>query len=902
MTARAAALRRVIRSAVPAGEPVSDAELLRRYAGDKDEAAFAAVVRRHTPMVLGVCRRVLPTTQDAEDACQAVFLILARKAGAVAWRSSAAGWLYAVARKVAGNARVAARRRARREVVAAAPDLVQPVDRMTGRELLTAIEEELDRLSPRYRDPLVLCFLQGLTRDEAAAQLGMPVATLHTRIDRGRARLAAALARRGVTLGGSLLAGVAATGTGTARVADAVLVALRGRPTNAVANLARAVGLNGAGLKILVLAVVMAGASLLGIAAMSPRGGPPSDKASPAKITPAPATVEQKTVDVSGRVVNLDGQPVAGAAVSVWARTAKTDAPLARATTDKDGRYRLNVPRAEGLVVATANGFGPDWQALAPTTKEITLRLAPDDVPIQGRFLNLEGRGVAGVTVRVRRVEKRADGGDLDAVVATKRKWAHGEYVNGPDLTTLPADFIPGIKVTTDADGRFRLTGVGRERVVSLVIEGKEIEPINVEVFTRTWPVEGLYSGNENETVYGATFERIIPPGKPVVGTVREKGTGKPLAGIRVSCGRCAAQTDADGRYRIDGPRKRDQYSVTAYGVPYFDVTKSNVPDTPGFEAVTVDFELERGVEIRGRVLDQVSGKPVGGTITYLAFADNPHLKRFAGVGPDGTVREDGSFSFTAPPGLGVLAVIAAEDNYRKVKPAADWKLVPGINWVPGVAHAFVPIDASEKDAQPASIEIQLEPAATVNVEVVGPGGKPAPAYFAAGLTASARQNASWIMQRTSPTVTVRGLEKGTPRMVVVLTADGKLGKAAEVRFDAAVPTRLQLEPLSGLTGRVVGADGRPRAGLRVRAMFSHKGGDGTRLPVQFLMTGATWAARLEPTVKTDADGKFRLDGLMPGLTYTLVVNDEGDELARREGVMPPAAGKADDVGELRIK
>jgi RNA polymerase sigma factor (sigma-70 family) len=901
MTARAAALRRVIRSAVPAGEPVSDAELLRRYVRDGDEAAFAAVVRRHTPLVLGVCRRVLPTAQDAEDACQAVFLIIARKAGTVAWQSSAAGWLYTVARKVAGNARVAARRRVRRETAAANPDAVQPVDRMSGRELLAALDTELDRLPPRYRDPLVLCFVQGLTRDEAATHLRVPVATLHTHIDRGRARLAAALARRGITLGAGLLAGLAATGTGTARVADAVLVALRGRPTNAVANLARAVGLNGAGMKIIVLAVVVAGASLLGIAAMSPPGGPPSDKALPAKVAPAPAAVEEKTVDVSGQVVNPDGRPVAGAAVSVWTQTAETDAPRARATTDKDGRYRLTAPKAEGLVVAAANGFGPDWQALTPTTKEINLRLAPDDVPIRGRFLNLEGRGIAGVTVRVRRVEKRADGGDLDAVVATKRKWAHGEYVNGPDLTTLPADFIPGIKVTTDEDGRFRLTGVGRERVVSLVIEGKAIEPINVEVFTRTGPVEGLFSGNENEAVYGATFQRIIPPGKPVVGTVREKGTGKPLAGIRVSCGRCSARSDADGRYRIDGPRKRDHYSVTAYGVPYFDVTKPDVPDTPGFEAVTVDFEVERGIEVRGRVLDKVTGKPVKGTITYLAFADNPHLKQYSGLGPGGTVRDDGSFSFPAIPGPGVLAVIADEDNYRKVKPAPDWKLTPGVNWVPGVAHAFVRIDPSENDGKSAPVEIRLEPAATVQVEVVGPDGKTPSAYYAAGLNASARQNVSWMTQKNSPTIAVRGLETDRPRTVVVLTADGKLGKAQEVRTDEAVPIRMRLGLLSGVTGRVADGGGRPRAGLQVRAMLSGTGADGTRRPVQFFMTQSTWASKLEPSARTDSDGKFKLDGLMPGLTYVLVVSDD-EELARRDRVMPPAPGKTDDVGVLRIK
>src|SRR4029453_8978754 len=99
--------------------------------------------------------------------------------------------------------------------------------------------------------------------------------------------------------------------------------------------------------------------------------------------------------------------------------------------------------------------------------------------------------------------------------------------------------------------------------------------------------------------------------------------------------------TDAEGRYRIDGPRKQNAYTVTAYTVPYFDVTRSDVPDTPGFETLRVDFELERGLAPSGRVLDRKTGKPVAATLTYLAFADNPHLKTVSGLGPGGSVRED---------------------------------------------------------------------------------------------------------------------------------------------------------------------------------------------------------------------------------------------------------------------
>src|SRR5205814_708404 len=109
-------LHRVVRSAKKAeAGAATDRELLRRFAADGDEAAFAVVVARHTGMVFGVCRRVLPTVQDAEDVCQATFVILARKAGSERWQPSAANWLYATARHVADKARRAADRRRRRE-------------------------------------------------------------------------------------------------------------------------------------------------------------------------------------------------------------------------------------------------------------------------------------------------------------------------------------------------------------------------------------------------------------------------------------------------------------------------------------------------------------------------------------------------------------------------------------------------------------------------------------------------------------------------------------------------------------------------------------------------------------------------------------------------------------------
>ena len=154
----AAVLGEVIRAAARS-TPANDRELLERFAAG-EQSAFAALFRRHGGMVLGVCRRTLPRLQDAEDACQATFLLLARKAAAGRWQPSVANWLYLTARRVAGNARRAAERRSRHERKAAVPEAVLPVDRMTGRELLEALDSELDRLPSAYREPLVLCYLE----------------------------------------------------------------------------------------------------------------------------------------------------------------------------------------------------------------------------------------------------------------------------------------------------------------------------------------------------------------------------------------------------------------------------------------------------------------------------------------------------------------------------------------------------------------------------------------------------------------------------------------------------------------------------------------------------------------------------------------------------------------------
>src|SRR6516165_4878130 len=187
-----------------------DALLLERFITQRDEAAFETLVRRHGPMVLNVCRSVLHHEQDAEDAFQATFLVLIRKADSIRQPEAVAGWLYEVAYHVAVKAQAeAARRRAQERNVCPMASADPTLD-MTLRDLRRVLHEELRRLPDKYRVPLVLCYLEGRSQEEAAAQLGWSKGTFRGRLDRGREYLRRRLAARGVALSALLCAAAVA--------------------------------------------------------------------------------------------------------------------------------------------------------------------------------------------------------------------------------------------------------------------------------------------------------------------------------------------------------------------------------------------------------------------------------------------------------------------------------------------------------------------------------------------------------------------------------------------------------------------------------------------------------------------------------------------------------------------
>ena len=301
----------------------SDEQLLERFLARRDEAAeeaFTAIVQRHGPMVFGVCLRVLGDGHDAEDAFQATFLVLARKAASVIKRDKVANWLYGVACRTAQQARGrAARRRAREERVGMSPQ-IEPAEGDLSDELKGILDEELARLPARYRAPIVLCELEGLSRQEAARRLGVPEGTLSSRLARAKNQLRDRLARRGLGLPMVVLSAALVREAGAATLSDALIestahaaMCVAAGSTASLAVAASVVSLTegvlktmlltklkGAALSLGTLAVIVSGAVALGQSNPGPRRAlhPAQESrkdANPQPAQPEPAISDDRT-------------------------------------------------------------------------------------------------------------------------------------------------------------------------------------------------------------------------------------------------------------------------------------------------------------------------------------------------------------------------------------------------------------------------------------------------------------------------------------------------------------------------------------------------------------------------------------------------------------------------------
>ncbi len=364
--------------------PEGEAELLARFASARDGGAFAELLARHGPMVLGLCRRVLGDAHDAEDAFQATFLTLAQKAASIRRPESLAAWLHGTAFRLALRLRRRADARRGRESRATTRTPPSPLDELSARELLTVLDEELQRLPEVHRLPLVLCSLEGLSQEEAARRLGCSPDSVKGRLQRGRAQLRQRLARRGLALPAVLAAPLLAGATAPvpATLSGPTLAAVTGKGTSpAVAALAGGLvrdaalaRLKGACAALLMAGVLGAGAGLLALgppAASPPPGekaaAPPGGKRTDLHGDPLPEGAVMRLGTLQRRAVraklafSADGKTIIGVRAGKYVRVWDADSGKLRATRElpADGWYISELsPDATLLVTDTATGEG----------------------------------------------------------------------------------------------------------------------------------------------------------------------------------------------------------------------------------------------------------------------------------------------------------------------------------------------------------------------------------------------------------------------------------------------------------------------------------------------------------------------------------------------------------------
>ena len=948
---------------------LSDAQLIDRFLSGRDGLAFETLLARHGPLVLRACRGVLQNPSDAEDAFQATFMILVRKASSLRGRANIGGWLYLVAYRVAIQANAAeARRRVQERRAGELAISNSKEGRDIPDELTPALHDEVGKLPDKARQAVVLCDLEGLSLVRAAESLRWSERTLRRRLTEGREKLKARLRRRGFEAGSASMAMLRvreATSVVPAPWIDStVRAALSKSMTTAVikGTVGSAVIHSQEVLKIMMvqklkqilsIVVIMTVIAGGGLAALELRGDEPQSKTklpmSATSVVAARPALESDPLDavgtfpVKGRVVDPDGKPVADATIYVHhysfdllTRATGNTIPEAHsekvAGTNPDGRFRFDLDKSASnfpyrdfpvwhgaQIAAVAPGFGMTWVSAESLLKkdEALFKLVRDDVPIRGRILDQQGRPVSGVAVFSREVI------ELDER-SRETSLNRGEMGKAVSQYSGPSWIEPR---TTDSEGRFEIRGVGRDRVVRLEFRGPNVQKGYLHAMARegqarTRPETNRGSGMNRPggpppalPFVGASFQHVLGPTKPIMGTVKAKGSEKPLAGIQVlateplTWTEVSALTDEKGHFELLGLPKGVAYRrgvIPSTGIGPYLSAEVVVPDTKGLDPIVKDLVVPKGVILVGRLVDPATGQPM--RAKHVAYDKAPGNKNEgdAELSTSGIV--DPTFRITVPPGRGMLVANLRGENLSylraRLRPADKGKGIGGLEDREAITmplnayHAYqmldIPVDATTLD-----VALDLTRGDTLKGRLIGPDGKAVLGAKYSGHS-DVRTPARSL---EGDAFEVLGLKPGTPRLIVFGHEErGLVGWASVTKEDRKPSETLvvRLEPIATIKGRLVDEDGLPMAssGLMAQTHFPGIGGFGPSFQGLW-PDDEIWA--------TDAQGRFQVAGVRPGLKVSVHVQnpskpgfrlDTGDVFRQLE--LRP--GEVRDVGDVTVK
>jgi hypothetical protein len=629
-----------------------------------------------------------------------------------------------------------------------------------------------------------------------------------------------------------------------------------------------------------------------------------------------PDSVPQ-TVHVTGRVVNPQGQPVGGATLHLHFDSGNAPGPEpatgpARATTRADGRFEFTALTSElatarsrrrgvpgPLLAAFANGFGPAWtdDLMIGEPDGVVIELVDDDVPITGRLVDLEGRPAQGITVRVLQLD--ATPNDLSPWLEDIQKEPDGFLPFNHFTKPLPVGLSSLIQpVTTVADGTFRLSGCGRERLVSLLIEGPRFETRVVKVMTRRGPSASVrfrhpdatgHLKNYEITIHPAEFTAVAAPTRAVEGIVTDASDGRPLQNVTIRAELTSrngsidpyplfdwpgmfirATTDTRGHYRLTGLPMRDAVGLKASPAesqPSRSASRE-FANPPGFEPTRCDVALQRGVLVRGQLTDRSTGKPISGTVEYRPAVNNANVlshRDLASLEPV-AVPKDGRFTLVALAGPGLVAATSASDRFVTADVVQPSNPHPfpnvGGSLSPRQCHAFEAISPANP-ADEYQCDLSLAPGPEPTVTILDSEGNPLKGATVSGIPPADVAREGWWQSRQKAVFHVSGLTDHRIRRIFVHHVERRLAGTLAVRDADPSPLVTRLRPWGVVTGRLVDRAGQPRPGVT--------------LSYHETIAGKTPFPRHIPRdVTTDADGNFAFEGLAPEVEYIIRIATAG--------------------------
>jgi RNA polymerase sigma factor (sigma-70 family) len=596
----------------------SDRDLLTRFIDARDESAFAALLQRHGPTLASLCRRWVGDAHLADDVLQATFLVLARRAKSIRRRDSLASWLFGVARRIARRARLGEAARSRREKRIAAERGEGNRQNSSWDDLLELLDEELQRLPDRHRLPLLLCYLQGRTQDEAAVQLGWSLSTLRRRLDQGRELLQKRLTRRGAAVGVGMASGLLVPKALSAEFRECVCgVAFGTQPASAIVA-----ALASGGVRMFLVSRVLICLSLVIVNAAAVtgvvwqlevfRGTPlPTDSPFEAALvdddpSTTPAAPTKPAAAKSLRVVVLDqqGKPLRGADVHAGIWTEEKGFKANRDyVTDDSGAARVELPKTftilrlwahkKPFVQLFASWENDELASGNAVPAEYSFRLI-STVLVGGRIVDEQGKPVAGAKVQAMLASK----------TTSALKSAHG------DSRVRYSPWSGFSEPTeTDSDGRWRIGEVPNDSQIELDLLVSHPDYMPNEDWQRGLKAAGVTTEMLRKETATLTLKRgIIVHGRVT------NNAGEPIKDAIVRLGDnpyfsstpSDFATDADGHFRL--PAQAPGRTTLTVIVPGFAPQLRQVHVSTALPPQ--DFRMEPGKPIALWIIDAV-GKPV---------------------------------------------------------------------------------------------------------------------------------------------------------------------------------------------------------------------------------------------------------------------------------------------------